>query len=98
SFSRDWSSDVCSSDLEQDYYRGVGRIVKGAEVLANSFAASVDRSPARLAVARVPEIKANILIPIVYNDDIVAMLNVDSFSVESRSEGRRVGKEGRYGR
>ena len=68
---------------EQDYHRGVGRIVRGDQVLANSFAAGVERSPARLEVARVPEIKSNILIPIVYNDDIVAMLNVDSFSVES---------------
>ncbi|HZJ09840.1 MAG TPA: diguanylate cyclase, partial [Trueperaceae bacterium] len=68
---------------ENDYRRGVGRILKGEEVLVHSFASSEERSPARLDIARVPEIKANILIPITDNDDIVAMLNIDSFSTEN---------------
>lgn len=68
---------------EEEYMRGVGRILRGEQVLLNSFASNAERSPARLDVARVSDIKANILIPIIDNDEIVAMLNIDSFSTES---------------
>lgn len=68
---------------EADFQRGVGRVLKGEEVLRHSFASSNERSPARIEVARVPDIRANILIPITDNYDVVAMLNVDSFSTES---------------
>lgn len=68
---------------DKDYRRGIGRILRGKQILAHSFASSVERSPARVEAARVPDMRANILIPIVYNDEIVAMLNVDNFSSES---------------
>ena len=68
---------------EEDYRRGVGRILRGQQVIDHSFASSPGRPPAHLEVARVTEIKSNILIPIVDNDDVVAMLNIDTFSTES---------------
>ena len=67
----------------EDFLRGIGRILKGEAVFDASFASSAERGPARLEVARVTEIKANILIPITDNDEIVAMLNIDSFSTET---------------
>src|SRR5690606_31277423 len=68
---------------EDAYQRGVGRILRGEQVIEHSFASSGGRTEAHLQLARVTDIKANILIPIADNGDVVAMLNVDSFSTEA---------------
>lgn len=68
---------------EADFRRGIGRIARGEDVLRFSIASSQERTPANLAAARVNEIKANIVIPITEGSEVVALLNVDSFSSET---------------
>ncbi len=68
---------------ESDYRRGMGRIARGADVMQFSVASSGERTPANVEAARVADIKANICIPIADGHDIVAVLNVDNFSVET---------------
>ena len=68
---------------EADFRRGIGRIARGSDVLRFSVATSDERTPANLAAARVEEIKANITIPITDGTEVVALLNVDSFSSET---------------
>ncbi len=68
---------------EADFRRGIGRIARGDDVMRFSIASSDERTPANLSAARVPDIKANIVIPITEGSEVVALLNVDSFSSES---------------
>jgi len=65
---------------ESDYLRGRGRVLRGTEVLRQSIASGSDRSPAYVAGARVADIRANILIPIVDAGQVVALLNIDNMS------------------
>ena len=67
---------------EADYNSGHGRVLRGSDVLRHSMASGTDRSPASLDSARVGDIKANILIPITDSGQVVAILNIDSFSNE----------------
>src|SRR5690606_31519097 len=67
---------------ESDYNGGSGRVLRGDDVLRHSMASGTDRAPAALDSARVGEIKANILIPITDNGQVVAILNIDSMSNE----------------
>ncbi len=64
------------------YRRGVARVLRGAAVQAMSFASSPARSPANLKGARVAEMKANVLVPITVDGEVVALLNVDNYSTE----------------
>ena len=68
---------------EADFRRGIGRIARGEDVMRFSIASSNERTPANLAAARVPDIKANIVIPITEGSEVVALLNVDNFSSEA---------------
>ncbi len=64
------------------YLSGVARVIRGASIQALSFASSPKRSPANVKSARVPDMKANVLVPITIDDEVVALLNVDNFSTE----------------
>lgn len=65
------------------YRRGQARVIRGAQVRAQSFSASPKRSPANVRSARVSDMKANVLVPITIDDEVVALLNVDNFSTEN---------------
>lgn len=67
---------------EADYLAGRGRVLRGSDVLAHSMASGDGRTPAYVASARVSQIRANILIPIVDNGQVVALLNIDTMSNE----------------
>lgn len=65
------------------YRRGQARVIRGAQVRAQSFSSSPKRSPANVRSARVSDMKANVLVPITIDDEVVALLNVDNFSTEN---------------
>lgn len=69
-------------DSSERYRRGVARVIRGAAIAQMSFASSPARSPANIKSARVSEMKANVLVPITIDDEVVALLNVDNFSTE----------------
>lgn len=62
------------------YHRGIPRVARGGDVLALSAAAGGERSTSRARAARVSEIVANVCVPITDGGEVVAVLNVDSFS------------------
>ncbi len=64
------------------YRRGVARVIRGAAIAEMSFASSPTRSPANIKSARVSEMKANVVVPITSDGEVVALLNVDNFSTE----------------
>jgi len=74
------------------FRRGVPRIARGADVHAYSAASGGERSTAGIAAARVADIVANVCVPIIDKGEVVAMLNVDSFSNETEfgSSARRL--------
>ena len=67
-------------DGAEAYRRGSPRIVRGRAVQALSAASGGDRSTAQTAAARIDDIVANICVPITDAGEVVAMLNVDSFT------------------
>src|SRR5207247_7247058 len=95
---RDWSSDVCSSDLlAQNPPAGLGARPRGAPIAPGDQSANQGTPAPRLPdgsvnLGRVPGEKG------VW--DLAANSNFARFSVDApaRSEERRVGKEVRYGR
>ncbi len=64
------------------YRRGLARVIRGDSIRSLSFAASPKRSPANVKSARVSDMRANVLVPITIDDEVVALLNVDNFSTE----------------
>src|SRR5690606_41198731 len=81
-FSRDWSSDVCSSDLTEDSYRKVIRLnllqekalTDGVDVTDEEIQAQYERQGTELNARHI--------------------LVADEETANKRSEERRVGKEG----
>ncbi|MEJ2359591.1 MAG: GAF domain-containing protein, partial [Deinococcales bacterium] len=67
-------------DGVEGYRRGTPRIVRGPAVRQLSAASGGDRSTSRVAAARVDDIVANICVPITDAGEVVAVLNVDSFT------------------
>src|SRR5690606_40194083 len=91
-FSRDWSSDVCSSDLV---------ISSAARALNSSTSRMKERRQEYMAILEVANLK--VYFPIkagIFNRTVDYVRAVDgvSFVLEERSEERRVGKECRCGR
>src|SRR5690606_40137743 len=87
-FSRDWSSDVCSSDL-CDIPRQKGQR-PGEERSPSPGAARISGSVQAVAA---PKSRADVLTDVV--EELVDL--VDLLHALDRSEERRVGKEGRPG-
>src|SRR5690606_39648468 len=87
-FSRDWSSDVCSSDLDLDALIYVG----GVRGLAD-----IAESPSHLEIgAAAPYSDAIAAIAAAYPDFGEMLRRLGSEQIRNaRSEERRVGKEGR---
>ena len=65
------------------FRRGLPRVARGADVRTFSAASGGERSTARSPAARVSEIVANVCVPITDSGEVVALLNVDSFSNEA---------------
>src|SRR5690606_39738719 len=79
-FSRDWSSDVCSSDLER-----VGYLMRTTAVYGGGKFGLSDRE----RIANRPEFAGP------FSAEMLAIWLIRAFTVDLRSEERRVGKEGR---
>jgi len=69
-------------DGAEGYRRGTPRIVRGSDVRNLSAASGGDHSTSLADAARIDDIAANLCIPITDSGDVVAVLNVDSFSDE----------------
>src|SRR5690606_39545476 len=89
-FSRDWSSDVCSSDLTVAPWRGRNRCVELVEELG-PLAAATDGVVADLTERRAAE-------RLLERDHTLWQDDPTEVADRLRSEERRVGKEGRSGR
>src|SRR5690606_40782768 len=89
-FSRDWSSDVCSSDLNE-LFQEAGKVrIQGFEAGLGANLLSATKHQLRLSV------NATILSSEVLEGALVDKDMFDGVVHNSRSEERRVGKECRY--
>src|SRR5690606_40943135 len=79
-FSRDWSSDVCSSDLDNDFVCNI-TACKGECCIDGEAGAPVEDEETEILAAIYPKVK-----PFLRPEGIAAI---------ERSEERRVGREGR---
>src|SRR5690606_40589544 len=86
-FSRDWSSDVCSSDLQTAEAGAVRLGRPGQNGLATLMSQAVEESNVDISTELV-----NMIIT-----QRTYQANAQSISTQSRSEERRVGKECRAG-
>src|SRR5207249_6331188 len=86
---RDWSSDVCSSDLKAEaritgeFYLNAIHVMEGATALGDGPPAKTLPQSGRAAPTEAFEVYGN----------YVALPLAEAFNIEYRSEERRVGKE-----
>src|SRR5690606_39683845 len=88
-FSRDWSSDVCSSDLAQVWQQQLDLLARRIEGSIGDTLLLVEHEPVYTWGKRTPPEHMGA------GTDALRALGADTFEVERRSEERRVGKEGR---
>src|SRR5690606_40304838 len=85
-FSRDWSSDVCSSDL-----------TNGDAILSrnpfDSVTGPLDRTPLEVTVPEPAKASLDLTDPLSAPECADVVVNIVSESPDPRSEERRVGKE-----
>src|SRR5690606_40958880 len=84
-FSRDWSSDVCSSDLTVVYLHGFYRTIK----------LSVPQVSGRTPRYPPPDRMCTMQLPISAAGQAGQVPTLNASEIPHRSEERRVGKEGR---
>src|SRR5690606_39954722 len=90
-FSRDWSSDVCSSDLVDD--ERLYAIVDVLDEIAKEAGRSIPEVAINWLLTR-PSV-SNVILGARNEEQLRVNLGATQFTLTERSEERRVGKEGR---
>src|SRR3546814_14729513 len=85
----DWSSDVCSSDLDGQIYLPRGPVIGGENAFGTQGRAKARRSVGEDEFARIGILPQEV----VARDDIFLVRQVLAVEADRRSEERRVGKE-----
>src|SRR5690606_40119718 len=90
-FSRDWSSDVCSSDLTQNWYKAHPDFFTANNYLCRGIGGQTTMQMLVRFRRDVIDLKPKVVVIMAGTNDIAR--NLGYISPENRSEERRVGKE-----